>query len=255
MKSTGMEAKISEKEQVSPYFIYATSLGTSEESKNAKYETKVEECDCHHEFHNVLLESDLSSSSMSQLVSYTETSLEPSRVTGHVTAAAEPEVKHLCGKLLYSSGHKPKDCPTHLPSHEAFPSALLPRESSAEKSERVQEIRVITHKPSAITFSDFEFLSHSANSKLHICEVRDTEASSSEEEEEGDDDNDVFTELPLYGAFYNGLYKRTILLGKTDKCGHTRSQYVCHLDSCNDHTGKKLNDHEKEEKQMDMVVR
>ncbi|CAM2095935.1 unnamed protein product [Caretta caretta] len=93
-----------------------------------------------------------------------------------------------------------------------------------------------------------------ANSKLHICEVTDTEASSSEEEEEGDHDDDVFTELPLYGAFYSGLYKRTILLGKQDKCEHTRSQYVCHLDVCNDHSGKKLNDHEKEEKQMDMVT-
>ncbi|KAH1185489.1 hypothetical protein KIL84_018238, partial [Mauremys mutica] len=252
MKSAGMEAKLFEEEQVSPYFIYATCLGTSEESKNAKYETKVEECDCQLEFHNVLLESELSSSSMSQLVSYTETSLEPSRVTGH--GAAEPEVKHLCGKLQYSSGHKPKDSLTHLPSHEAFSSPLLPRERSAEKSERVQEIRVITQKPSAITFSDFEFLSHSANSKLHTCEVTDTEASSSEEEEEGDDDDDVFTELPLYGAFYNGLYKRTILLGKRDKCEHTRSQYVCHLDGCNDHTGKKLNVHEKEEKQIDMVT-
>ncbi|XP_065450357.1 stAR-related lipid transfer protein 13 isoform X3 [Chrysemys picta bellii] len=250
MKSAGMEAKLSEEEQVSPYFIYATCLGTSEESKNAKYETKVEECDCQLEFHNVLLESEWSS--MSQLVSYTETSLEPSRVTGHVAAVAESEVKHLCGKLLYSSGHKPKDSLTHLPSHEACSSLLLPRESSAEKSERVQEIRVITHKPSAITFSDFEFLSHSANAKLHICEVTDTEASSSEEEEE-DDEDDVFTELPLYGAFYNGLYKRTILLGKQDKCEHMRSQDICHLDGCNDHTGKKLNDHEKEEKQMDMV--
>nr|XP_042698739.1 stAR-related lipid transfer protein 13 isoform X1 [Chrysemys picta bellii]XP_042698740.1 stAR-related lipid transfer protein 13 isoform X1 [Chrysemys picta bellii] len=251
MKSAGMEAKLFEEEQVSPYFIYATCLGTSEESKNAKYETKVEERDCQLEFHNVLLESEWSS--MSRLVSYPETSLEPSRVTGHVTAAAAPEVKHLCGKLLYSSGHKPKDSLTHLPSHEACSSLLLPRESSAEKSERVQEIRVITHKPSAITFSDFEFLSHSANAKLHICEVTDTEASSSEEEEE-DDEDDVFTELPLYGAFYNGLYKRTILLGKQDKCEHTRSQDICHLDGCNDHTGKKLNDHEKEEKQMDMVT-
>ncbi|XP_032647829.1 stAR-related lipid transfer protein 13 isoform X2 [Chelonoidis abingdonii] len=254
MKSAGMEAKLFEEEQVSPYFIYAMCLGTSEESKNAKDETKLEESDCQLEFHNVLLESELSSSSMSQLVSCTEISLEPSRDTGHVTAAAEPEVKHLCGKLRYSSGHKPKDSLTHLPSHEAFSSLLLPRERSTEKSERVQEIRVITHKPSAITFSDFEFLSHNANSKLHTCEVTDAEASSSEEEEEGDVYDDVFTDLPLYGAFYNGLYKRTILLGKRDKCEPTRSQYICHLDGCNDHTGKKLNDHEKEEKQMDIVT-
>ncbi|XP_064361010.1 stAR-related lipid transfer protein 13 isoform X2 [Dromaius novaehollandiae] len=251
MKIVGMETNIYEEELGSPYLTSAKCLGTPKEAKYDEYQTKTEDQESPSAFQNVLLESELSLSSTSPLLDYNGTSLEPGVVASSVSAPEQPETKQLCGELLSSSGHKPKEDPSNLPSHTECP--LLPQKNSDWKPERRHEIRVIKHKPTAITFSDFEFLSHEANTKLHICEAGEgVDFSSEEEEADGRGDGDVFTELPRYEAFFNGLHKRNVSQRKQAKHEPTKYQHICHLEDCSDHSEKELKDHDKEEKHMEL---
>ncbi|XP_009684783.2 stAR-related lipid transfer protein 13 isoform X1 [Struthio camelus] len=251
MKIVGMETNIYEEEQGSPYLTSAKCLETAKEAKYEEYQTQTEEKESPSAFHNVFLESELSLSSMSSLSDCNGASLEAGTVASYVSAPDQPETKHLCEELVSSSGHKPKEDLLILPSHTERP--LLPQKNADGKPERHHEIRVIKHKPSAITFSDFEFLSHEANTKLHICEAAEAADFLSEEEEaDGRDDDDVFTELPMYEAFFNGLLKRNVSQRKQAKHEPTKYQHICHLEDCGDHSEKELKDHDKEEKHMEL---
>ncbi|XP_062423098.1 stAR-related lipid transfer protein 13 isoform X2 [Rhea pennata] len=253
MKIVGMETNIYEEELGSPYLTSAKCLGTPKEAKYEEYQTKTEEQESPSEFHNVLLESELSLSSTSPLLDHHGTSLEPGEVASYVSAPAQPETEQLCEELLSSSGHKPKEDPLNLPSHTECP--LLPQKNPDRKLERCHEISVIKHKPSAITFSDFEFLSHEANTKLYICEVGEgADFSSEEEKADGRGDDDMFTELPRYEAFFNGLHKRSVFQRKQAKHEPTKYQHICHLEDCSDHSKKELKDYDKEEKHMELEM-
>ncbi|GAB0180320.1 stAR-related lipid transfer protein 13 [Grus japonensis] len=246
-----METNIYEEEQGSPYLTSAKRLGTPKEAKYEEYQRKIEKQASPSEFENLLLEPELSLLSASSLLDHSQTSLQPGTAAGCVSATHQSEAKHLCEELRCSARHKPQECPLSLPSHTEWP--VLMGENSDKKPKRSHEIRVIKHKPSAITFSDFEFLSHQANTKLHICEAGEPEDFSSEEEEaDGRDDDDVFTELPLYEAFFNGLHRRNVSQRKQAKHELTKYQHICHLEDCDDHSEKELKDHGKEEKHMEL---
>ncbi|CAM9621359.1 unnamed protein product [Bubo scandiacus] len=251
MKLIGMETNIYEEEQGSPYLTSAKCPGTSKEAKYEEYQRKTEKQASPSEFQNVLLEPELSLLSTSSLLDHNETPLQPGTAAGCVSATDQSETKHLCEELLCSARHKPKEDPLNLPLHTEWP--VLTGKNSDKKPERSHEIRVIKHKPSAITFSDFEFLSHKANTKLHICEAGEAEDFSSEEEEaDGRDDDDVFTELPLYEVFFNGLHRRNVSQRKQAKHELTKYQHICHLEDYDDHSEKELKDHGKEEKHMEL---
>lgn len=253
MKLIGMETNVYEEEQGSPYLTSAKCLGTPKEAKYEEYQRKIEKQASPSEFQNLLLEPELSLLSASSLLDHNETSLQPGTAAGCVSATDESETKHLCEELLCSARHKLQEDPLSLLSHREWP--VLTGKNSDKKPERSHEIRVIKHKPSAITFSDFEFLSHEANNKLHICEAGEAEDFSSEEEEaDGRDDDDVFTELPLYEAFFNGLHRKNVSQRKQAKHELTKYQHICHLEDCDDHSEKELKDHDKEEKHIELEV-
>jgi len=246
-----METNTYEEEQGSPYLTSAKCLGTPKEAKDETYQRKIEQQASPSEFQNVLLAPELSLLSVSSLLDHNETSLQSGMAAGCVSATHQSETKHLCEELLCSARHKPKEDPLNLPSHREWP--VFTGKNSDKKPERSHEIRVIKHKPSAITFSDFEFLSHEANTKLHICEAGEAEDLSSEEDE-ADGRDDVFTELPLYEAFFNGPHRRNVSQGKQAKHELTKYQHICHLEDCDDHSEKELKAHDKEEKHMEMEV-
>ncbi|XP_074715936.1 stAR-related lipid transfer protein 13 isoform X1 [Strix uralensis] len=251
MKLIGMETNIYEEEQGSPYLTSAKCPGTSKEAKYEEYQRKTEKQASPSEFQNVLLEPELSLLSASSLLDHNETPLRPGTAAGCVSATDQSETKHLCEELLCSARHKPNEDPLNLPLHTEWP--VLTGKKSDKKPERNHEIRVIKHKPSAITFSDFEFLSHKANTKLHICEAGEAEDFSSEEEEtDGRDNDDVFTELPLYEVFFNGLHRRNVSQRKQAKHELTKYQHICHLEDYDDHSEKELKGHGKEEKHMEL---
>lgn len=257
MKLTGMETNIYEEEQGSPYLTSAKCLGTPKEAKYEEYQKKIEKQASPSEFQNVLLEPELSLLSASSLLDHKETSLQPGTAAGSVSVTHQPETKHLGEELLCSARHKPKEDPLNLPLHTEWP--VLTGKNSDKKQERSHEIRVIKHKPSAITFSDFKFVSHEANTKLHICETGEADEFSSEEEEadgrnDDDDDDDVFTELPLYEVFFNGVHRRNVSQRKQAKHELTKYQHICHLEDRNDHSEKESKDHDKEEKHMELEV-
>ncbi|XP_019380029.1 PREDICTED: stAR-related lipid transfer protein 13 isoform X3 [Gavialis gangeticus] len=244
---SGMENKLFEEDQVSPDSRPTRCQETSE-TMNEEYETKAEEWECQFEVQHILREPE--SSSLSYLINCNETSVEPGMVKSSVTAADEPDIKHFCEELLYSSTHKSKYNPVHLPLHTACPSPFLPRGSSDEIPERVHKIRVRKHKPSAISFSDFEFLSLGTNAKFHICEVTET----SEEDEERGGDDDVFTELPQPGVFLNGLHKRAVSQGKGEEQEHCTSQHIHHVENSCEHSEGNLDSYKREEKQIALVT-
>lgn len=248
MKLIGMETNIYEEEQGSPYLTSTECLGTPKEAKYEEYKREREKRASPSEFLNVLLEPELSLLSVSSLLDHNETSLQPGTAAWCVSATDKSETKHLFQELLCSGRHKPKEDPLH----REWP--VVTRKNSDNKPERSHEIRVIKHKPSAITFSDFEFLSHETNTKLHICEAGEAEVSSEEEEAGGTDDEDVFTEMPLYEAFFNGLYRRNVSQTKRAKHELTKCQHICHLEDGDDHSEKQLKDHDKEEKHMELEV-
>ncbi|XP_074941023.1 stAR-related lipid transfer protein 13 isoform X1 [Phalacrocorax aristotelis] len=251
MKLIGMETNIYEEEQGLPYLTSAKSLGTPQEAKCEEYLRKREKQASPSEFQNLLLEPELSLLSVSSLSDHSETSLQPGTAAGCVSATDKSETKHLCEELPCSARHKPQEGTLNLPSPREWP--VLTGGNSDKKAERSHEIRVIKHKPSAITFSDFKFLSHEANIKLHICEAGEAEDSSSEEEEaDGRENDDVFTELPLYEVFFNGLHRRNVSQRKQTKHELTKYQHICHLEDCDDHSEKELKDHDKEEKHMEL---
>lgn len=255
MKLIGMETNIYEEEQGSPYLTSAKCLGTPKEAKYEEYKREREKLASPSEFLNVLLEPELNLLSVSSLLDHNETSLQPGTAAGCVSATDKSETKHLFEELLCSGRHKPKEDPLNLPLHRDWP--VVTRKNSDNKPERSHEIRVIKHKPSAITFSDFEFLSHENNTKLHICEAGESEDVSSEEEEAGGtDDEDVFRceEMLLYEAFCNGLHKRNVSQTKQAKHELTKCQHICHLEDCDDHSEKELKYHDKEEKHMELEV-
>ncbi|XP_056183509.1 stAR-related lipid transfer protein 13 isoform X1 [Falco biarmicus] len=250
MKLIGMETNINE-EQGSPYLASTKSLGTPKEVKYEEYQRKTESQASPSHFQNVLLEPDLSLLSVSSSLDHNETSLQPGTASACVSATSQSEMKHLCEELVCSARHKPKEDPSNLPLHTEWP--VFTGKNSDKKPERGYEIRVIKHKPSAITFSDFEFLSHEANAKLHICEAGEADNFSSEEEADGrDDDDDLFTELPLYETFFSGLQRRNVSQRKQAKHELTKYQHICHLEDCSDHSEKELKAHDKEEKHMEM---
>uniref|UniRef100_A0A8C4V6E9 StAR-related lipid transfer protein 13 n=1 Tax=Falco tinnunculus TaxID=100819 RepID=A0A8C4V6E9_FALTI len=249
MKLIGMETNINEEEQGSPYLASTKSLGTP--VKYEEYQRKTESQASPSHFQNVLLEPDLSLLSVSSSLDHNETSLQPGTASACVSATSQSEMKHLCEELVCSARHKPKEDPSNLPLHTEWPVST--GKNSDKKPERGYEIRVIKHKPSAITFSDFEFLSHEANAKLHICEAGEADNFSSEEEADGrDDDDDLFTELPLYETFFSGLQRRNVSQRKQAKHELTKYQHICHLEDCSDHSEKELKAHDKEEKHMEM---
>ncbi|XP_026699760.1 stAR-related lipid transfer protein 13 isoform X1 [Athene cunicularia] len=251
MKLIGMETNIYEEEQGSPYLTSAKCPGTSKEAKYEEYQRKTEKQAS--PFQKVLLEPELSLLSATSLLDHNKKPLQLGTASGCVSATDQSDTKHLCEELLCSARHKPKEDPLNLPLHTEWP--VLTGKNSDEKPERSHKIRVIKHKPSAITFSDFEFLSHEANTKLHICEAGEAEDFSSEEEEadgrDDDDDDDVFTELPLYEVFFNGLHRRNVSQRKQAKHELTKYQHICQLEDYDDHSEKELKDQCKEEKHME----
>ncbi|PKK27556.1 putative LOC102091609 [Columba livia] len=76
--------------------------------------------------------------------------------------------------------------------------------------------------------------------------------SSEEEEAEGRDDEDIFTELPLYEAFFNGVHRRNVSQRKQTKHELTKFQHICHIEDCDDHSEKELKDHDKAEKHTEL---
>lgn len=253
MKLIGMESNIYEAEQGSPYLTSAKCLGTPKETKNEEYQRKIENQASPSEFQNLLLEPQLSLPSASSLSDLNETSLPPGTSAECVSATHQSETKHLTEELLCSARHKPQEDPLNLPSHRERP--VLTGKNSDQKPERSHGVRVIKHKPSAITFSDFEFLPHEASTRLHICEAGEAEDYSSEEEEaEGRDDEDIFTELPLYEAFFNGVHRRNVSQRKQTKHELTKFQHICHIEDCDDHSEKELKDHDKAEKHTELEV-
>ncbi|XP_054244659.1 stAR-related lipid transfer protein 13 isoform X1 [Indicator indicator] len=250
MKLIGMETNIYEAEQSSPYLTSAKCLGTQEEAKHEEYQRKTENQASLSEFQNVLLEPKLSLLSTTSLLDHNETSLQLDTAAGCVNATDQFETKHLCEELFCSARHKPKENPLNLHFHREWP--VLTGKNSDKEPERSHEIKVIRHKPSAITFSDFEFLPHEANTKLHICEAGEAEEFSSEEEEAGcRGDDDVFTELPLYEAFLSGLHRRNVSQSKQAKHELTKCQRICQLEDCDNHSDKELKGHGKEEKHLE----
>lgn len=247
-----METNIYAEGQGSPH-LTAKCLGTPKGAKYEAFQRKTEEQESPSEFQDVLLEPELSLLSVASLLDHSETSLRPSRAAGGVSASNQCEAEQLRKELLCSARHKPKEDPLNLPLHREWP--LLTGRNSDRKTERSHEIRVIKHKPSAITFSDFEFLPLEVNTELHICEAGDAGDFSSEEEKaDGKDDDDLFTELPLYEAFFNGLHRRNVFPRKQAKHELTKDQHICHAEDCDDHSKKELKDHDKEEKHMELEV-
>lgn len=253
MKPIGMETNVYEEEQGTPYLASVKCLGTPKEAKYEEYQRKIENQMSPYEFQNALLEPELSLLSVSSLLDHNETSLQLGMAAGHASATSQPETKHLCEELSCSTRHRSKEDPLELPMHTEWP--VLTGKNSGEKPEANYEIRVIKHKPCAITFSDFEFLSHEADTKLHICEVGDADDFSSEEEEaENGGDHDTFTELPLYEGFFKGLQRRNVSQRKQAKRELTKYQPIYHLEDGNNHSEKALKNHDKEEKHMELEV-
>lgn len=253
MKPIGMETNIYEEEQGSPYLISAECLGTPKEAKYEKYQRKTENQTSPYEFQNLLLEPELSLPSVSSLLDHNETSLQLGMAAGRASATNQPETKHLCEESSCSTRHTSKEDPLNLPMHTEWP--VLTGKNSHKNPEANYEIRVIEHKPCAITFSDFEFLSHEAGTKLHICEAGEADDFSSEEEEaDNRGDHDTFTELPLYEAFFKGLQRRNVSQRKQAKHELTKYQHTCHLEDCSNHSEKASKDPDKEEKHMDLEV-
>ncbi|KAM6290474.1 uncharacterized protein LJ264_016652 [Porphyrio hochstetteri] len=248
-----METNIYEEEQGSPYLTSAKRLGTPKEAKYEEYQRKIEKQGSPSELQNLLLEPELSLLSASSLLDHSQTSLQAGTAAGCASATHQSETKHLCEELLCSTRQKPREDALKLPLHTEWP--VLMGKKSDKKPERSHEIRVIKHKPSAIAFSDFESLPHQTHTKLHISEAGEAEAedfSSEEEEADGRDGDDVFTELPLYEAFFNGLHRRNVSQRKQAKHELTNYQHICHLEDYGDHSEKELRDHDKKEKHMEL---
>lgn len=253
MKPIGMETNIYEEEKASPHLTSAKCLGIPKEAKYEEYQRKTENQTSPYEFQNLLLEPELSLPSVSSLLDHNETSLQLVMAAGRASATNQPETKHLCEELSCSTRHMSKEDPLNLPMHTEWP--VLTGKNSHKKPEANYEIRVIEHKPCAITFSDFEFLSHEAGTKLHICEAGEADDFSSEEEEaDNRGDHDTFTELPQYEAFFKGLQRRNVSQRKQAKHELTKYQHTCHLEDCSNHSEKALKDHDKEEKHMELEV-
>lgn len=253
MKPIGMETNICEEEQGSSYLTSAKYLGTPKEAKYEEYQRKTENQTSPYEFQNALLEPELTLLSVSPLLDHNETALQLGTATGRASATNQPETKHLCEELPHSTRHKSKEDPLHLPMHTEW--AVLTGKNSDKKPEANYDIRVIEHKPCAITFSDFEFLSHEDDTKLHICEAGEADDFSSEEEEaDNRGDDDTFTELPLYEGFFKGLQRRNVSQRKQVKRELTKYQPICHLEDGNNHSKKALKDPDKEEKHMELKV-
>ncbi|XP_068868269.1 stAR-related lipid transfer protein 13 isoform X1 [Aphelocoma coerulescens] len=249
MKPIGMETNIHE-EQGLPYLTPAKCVGSTKEAKYEEYQSKIENQASPYEFQNVPLEPEPSLLSLSSLLDH-ETSLQLGMAAGCASATNQPETKHLCEELSCSTRHTPKEDPLNLPMHTEWP--VLTGKNSDKKPAANHEIRVIKHKSSAITFSDFEFLSHEADTKLHICEAGEADDFCPEEEEaDNRGDDDTFTELPLYEAFFKGLQRRNVSQRKQAKHELTKYQHICHLEDCNNHSEKPLKDHDKEEKHMEL---
>ncbi|XP_069738542.1 stAR-related lipid transfer protein 13 isoform X1 [Phaenicophaeus curvirostris] len=251
MKLTGMETNIYDEEQGSPYLTSGKWWGTAKEARYEEHQRKTEKQASPSKFQNVLLETELSLLSASSLLDHNETSLQLGRTAGCVSATDQSETKQFCEDLLCSTRHKPEEEPLNLPLHIEWP--VLTGKESNKKPGRSHEIRIIKHKPSAITFSDSKLSSHEANTKLCICEVGEAEDFSSEEEEtDGRGDDDVFTELPLYKVFFNDLHRRNVSQRKKAKHELNKYQHICHLEDCDDHSEKELKDHDKEGKHMQL---
>ncbi|RMC07225.1 hypothetical protein DUI87_16681 [Hirundo rustica rustica] len=248
-----METNIYEEEQGSPYLTSAKCLGTPKEARYEEYQRKTENQMSPYESQSALLEPELSLLSVSPLLDHNETSSQLGLAAGRASATNQPETKHLCEELSCSARHTSKEDPLDLPMHTEWP--VLTGKNSDKKPEANYEIRVIEHKPCAITFSDFEFLPQEADTKLHICEAGEADNFSSEEEEAGNrGDDDTFTELPLYEAFFKGFQRRNVSQRKEAKHELTKYQPICHLEDGNNHSEKALKDHDKEEKHMELEV-
>ncbi|XP_066196477.1 uncharacterized protein [Sylvia atricapilla] len=254
MKPIGMETNIYEEEQGSPYLTPVKCLATPKEAKYEEYQRKTEHQMSPYEFQNALQEPELSLLSVSSLLDHNETSLQLGMAAGCASAANQPETKHLCEGLSCSTRHRSKEKTLDLPMPTEWP--VLTGKNSDKKPEANYEIRVIKHKPCAITFSDFEFLSHEADTKLHICEAGEADDISSEEEEaDNRGDDDTFTELPLYEGFFKGLQRRNVSQRKQAKHELTKYQPICPLEDGNNHSKKALKDHDKEEKHMELETK
>lgn len=248
-----METNIYEEEQGSPHVTSAKCLGTPKEAKYEEYQRKIENQMRPYEFQNALLEPELSLLSVSSLLDHNETSLQLGMAAGHASATNQPETKDLCEELSCSTRHTSKEDPLDLPMHTEWP--VLTEKNSDKKPDENYEIRIIKHKPCAITFSDFEFLSHEADTKLHICEAGEADDfSSGEEEADNRGDDDTFTELPLYEAFFKGLQRRNVSQRKQAKGELTKYQPICDLEDGNNQSKKALKDHDKEENHMELEV-
>lgn len=247
-----METNIYAANQGSSCFTSAKCLGTPKGAKYEEYRRNIEEQKSPSEFQDVLLEPEMSLLSVSSILDHNETSLQPGGTTECVSATNQSEAEQLCEELLCSARHKSKEEALNFTSHTEWP--LLARENPSKKPERSHEIRVIKHEPSAITFSDFEFLSREANTKLHISEAGEDDFSFEEEEADGRGDDDLFTELPLYEAFFNGLHRTDVFSRKQAKCELTEYSHICHLEDCDDNSKMELKDHDKEEKHTELEV-
>ncbi|XP_065586318.1 uncharacterized protein LOC136044750 [Cyrtonyx montezumae] len=241
-----METNIYATNQDSSCLTPAKCLRTPKEEKYQEYQRNIEEQRSPSEFQDVLQEPEMSLLSLSSILDHSETSLQPGGTVEHVSATSQSEAEQLCEGLLCSARHKPKEEALNFTSYPEWP--LLAGKNPAKKPERSHEIRVIRHKPSAITFSNFEFLSHEATTKLRIYEAGEEDYSSEEEEADGRGDDDLFTKLPLYEAFCNGLHKTEVFPRKQAKWELTEYPHICHLED----SKMQLKDRDKEEKHMEL---
>ncbi|XP_060129983.1 uncharacterized protein LOC132592036 [Zootoca vivipara] len=170
------------------------------------------------EIHCCFLETAPRPSFMSHLT-YSETSLELTKVTVQLYVDGEPEENQLDGELLYSSNYKATDNPAQPPSQ------FLPRPNSDKKPGRAPETIQLKHRLNACTCSHLRSSQHRINSKLQIGEVTNIEASLSEDQEE-EEDKDVFKELPMCGTALESLHKTCTSQTKRNRDGHISNRGV-----------------------------
>lgn len=102
-----------------------------------------------------------------------------------------------------SKFHCTSSCPSLVPLPESSTTSVKPLPLPSPTSGRAERPRIIKHKPSSITFADYDCTS-GLNQGVH--ESSDCGESSSEEDE--DDDDNVFTEMAQTREFLPGCRHR-----------------------------------------------
>ncbi|XP_033002383.1 uncharacterized protein LOC117045442 [Lacerta agilis] len=184
------------------------------------------------EIHCRFLETAPRPSFMSHLT-YSEISLELTKVIGQLYVDGEPEENQLDGELLYSSNYKATDNPAQPPSQ------FLPRPNSDKKLGRAPETIQLIHRLNSCTCSHLRSSRHRINSKIQIGQVTNIEASLPEDQEE-EEEEDVFTELPMRGTALESLDKTCISQTKRNRDGHISNKGAFTVIAGNNPTEKEL---------------